>query len=94
MTRRALLVAEPRSGALSAGQLGVLSALARVAETVEVLLPVGAEGDAAGLTGVLGRYGAGVVRVVTGLPATAAPRVAVVAALHREQPYDLVAFEN
>lgn len=94
MTRRALLVAEPRSGVLSAGQLGVLSALARVAGTVEVLLPVDAEAGAAGLADVLGRYGAGVVRVVAGLPATAAPRVAVAAALHHEQPYDVVAFEN
>lgn len=94
MSRRALVVVEPRSGRVPAGQLGVLSAAARVCDAVEVLLPV-ADGDPVEeLAGELGRHGAGAVRVVTGLPATSSPRVAVVAALHAEEPYDLVAFEN
>jgi electron transfer flavoprotein alpha subunit len=94
VSRRALVVVELRSGRVPAGQLGVLSAAARVCDEVEALLPV-ADGDPVEeLTDALGAHGAGVVRVVTGLPATSAPRVAVVAALHAEEPYDLVALEN
>lgn len=94
MSRRALVVVEPRSGRVPPGQLGVLSAVARVCDAVEVLLPM-ADGDPVEeLAGVLGRHGAGAVGVVSGLPATSSPRVAVVAAMHAEDPYDLVAFEN
>jgi electron transfer flavoprotein alpha subunit len=94
VSRRALVVVEPRAGRVPAGQLGVLSAAARVCDAVEVLLPV-AEGDPVEeLVGALGSHGAVAVRVVTELPATSAPRVAVVAALHAEEPYDLVAFES
>lgn len=94
MTSHALVVVEPRGGDVPLGQLGVLSAVARVATSVEVLLPIGADEDVESLTHRLGRHGASVVRSVAGLPGTAAPLVAVVADLQAQESYDLVALEN
>jgi electron transfer flavoprotein alpha subunit len=65
-----------------------------VSDVVEVLTPVEQGDPVEGLTAVLGRHGADVVRVVRELPATAPPRTAVVSALHEQQPFDLVAMET
>lgn len=43
---------------------------------------------------MLGRHGADVVHVVTGLPGTAPPRTRLIAGLHEQRPFDLVAFES
>lgn len=94
MSRRSLVLVEPRAGRLSASQLGVLAAVRAVSGEVEVLLPVAASDPVQELTGVLGRHGAGVVHVVSDLPATAPPRTALVDGLHQRAAYGLVAMEN
>lgn len=94
MNRRSLVLVEPRMGAIPLGQLGVLSAVYNLSESVEVLLPASSSDRVDELVTELGRHGADVVHVVTGLPPTAPPRTTLVARLHDEQPFDLVALEN
>lgn len=94
MSRRSLVLVEPRGGAIPPSQLGVLSAVRNLSGVVEVLLPASSADRVEELATLLGRHGADVVHVATGLQASAPPRTTLVARLHDEQPFDLVALEN
>lgn len=94
MSRRSLVLVEPRAGAIPPGQLGVLSAVRAVSDAVEVLLPVSAAESVEELVASTGRHGADVVHVVAGLPATAPARTRLIERLHGQQPFDMVALEN